>query len=450
MKEAYDYLLNKCSFNENESLVVAVSGGPDSMALLHLLIKLREKININIICAHVNHNVRKESDKEKVFVEKYCKKNNVIFEYMKIKNYGDDNFHNEARNIRYKFFEEVMKKHNSKVLLTAHHGDDLIETILMRIVRGSTIKGYAGFSKEAIINDYRIIRPLIFCTKSEIELYDKENKLLYVTDASNEKDKYTRNRYRHNILPFLKQEDKNVNKKFLKYSETLLEYSNYIDKLMLSDFDKIYSNNKLNIKLFLDKDYVIQKRIINYIFELIYSDDLNLINDSHIDLLSKLINSKKPNSKIELPNNIIATKEYDYIYFTNSQDDETSQIDLNFKKPLENNTELSNMLFLYTDNEQDNSNYVCRLNSKEISLPLYIRYKKDGDIMYVKGMIGKKKIKDIFINEKISIIDRRKWAVIIDSNDNIVWLPGLKKSKYNKEKFEKYDIIIKCVNKEEK
>lgn len=450
MKEAYDYLLNKCSFNENESLIVAVSGGPDSMALLHLLIKVRKTININIVCAHVNHNVRKESNKEKIFVEKYCKKNNVIFEYMKIKDYGDDNFHNEARTIRYKFFEEIMNKYNSKVLLTAHHGDDLIETILMRIVRGSTIKGYAGFSKDSIINGYRIIRPLVFCTKAEIELYDKENKVPYVTDLSNEKDKYTRNRYRHSILPFLKKEDQNVNKKFLKYSETLLEYSNYIDKIMLSDFDKIYSNNKLSIKLYLEKDNIIQKRILNYIFELIYSNDLNLINDSHIDIVNKLIVSKKPNSSLELPNSVIAVREYEYVHFTKTQSDEVSQQVFKTKVLLENNTEVNNMKFIYIDNEQDNSNYVCRLNSKEINLPLYIRYKKDGDIMYVKGMLGKKKIKDIFINEKISIFDRNKWPIIVDSNDNIVWLPGLKKSKYNKEKFEKYDIIIKCVKKEEK
>lgn len=450
MKEAYEYLLNNCSFCENEFLVVGVSGGPDSMALLHLLIKLRKKININIVCAHVNHNVRKESDKEKEFVEKFCKTNNVIFEYMKIKKYSDDNFHNEARNIRYKFFEDLMDKYHSKTLLTAHHGDDLIETILMRIVRGSTIKGYAGFSKDSIINGHRVIRPLVFCTKSEIELYNKENKIPYVIDSSNEKDKYTRNRFRHNILPFLKKEDKNVNKKFLKYSETLLEYSNYIDKTMLSDFNMIYCDNKLNIKLYLEKDNVIQKRIINYIFELIYSDDLNLINDSHIDIVNKLINSKKPNSIVELPNGIIVTREYECVYFTNKANDNASQKDLDLKILLENNAELNNRKFVYVDNEKDNSNYVCRLSSKEINLPLYIRNKNDGDIMYVKGMIGKKKIKDIFINEKISTIDRIKWPVVIDSNDNIVWLPGLKKSKYNKEKFEKYDIIIKCVNKEEK
>jgi len=450
MKEAYDYLLNKCAFHENDYLIVGVSGGPDSMALLHLLIKLREKININIVCAHVNHGIRKESAKEKIFVEKYCKSNNVIFEYMKIKKYGDDNFHNEARSIRYKFFEEIIKKYNSKVLLTAHHGDDLIETILMRIVRGSTIRGYAGFSKETMINGYRIIRPLVFCTKSDIEEYNKENKIKFVTDLSNEKDKYTRNRYRHNILPFLKKEDKNANKKFLKYSETLLEYSNYIDKIMLSDFDKIYSNNKLNIDLYLKKENVIQKRIVNYIFELLYADDLNLINDSHFELINKIIYSKKPNSIIELPNNIIARREYDVIVFANVSSDNVSPNDLNSKIPLENNTEFNNFKFVYTDNEKNNSNYICRLNSKEISLPLYIINKKDGDIMYVKGMLGKKKLKDIFINEKISMPDRVKWPVVVDSNDNIVWLPGLKKSKYNKEKLEKYDIIIKCVNKEEK
>jgi len=219
---------------------------------------------------------------------------------------------------------------------------------------------------------------------------------------------------------------------------------------MLFDFDKIYFDNKLDIDQYLKKDNIIQKRIINYIFELIYNDDLNLINDSHIDIVNKLINNKKPNSTAELPNSIIARREYGYVHFTNKQNDTLSQNIINHKILLENNSEVNNMQFTYIDNEQDNSNYICRLNSSEVTFPLYIRNKKDGDIMYVKGMLGKKKLKDIFINEKISILDRSKWPVVVDSNDNIIWLPGLKKSKYNKEKFEKYDIIIKCVNKEEK
>ena len=110
-----------------------------------------------------------------VWLEGFCKENNVVFEKMIINNYGDDNFHNEARNFRYNFFEGLVHKYGAKYLMTAHHGDDLMETILMRIVRGSTLGGYAGFRKISCHGDYSIVRPLVYMTKDELLNYDKDN-----------------------------------------------------------------------------------------------------------------------------------------------------------------------------------------------------------------------------------------------------------------------------------
>ena len=136
MNEAYKYL-DKLIKNDDK-VVVATSGGPDSMALLHLVMQVRKQKNMQIICAHVNHNTgRIGQQEEQEYVKNYCEKNNLIFETMKIENYSDDNFENEARNKRYEYFNKLIKKYNASYLFTAHHGDDLIETILMRIVRGS-------------------------------------------------------------------------------------------------------------------------------------------------------------------------------------------------------------------------------------------------------------------------------------------------------------------------
>ena len=219
MKQALEYL--KKLLKKDDSVVVGVSTGPDSMALLYLLMEVRKKININIVCAHVNHNVRAESKDEAIFLEDYCMKNNIVFEAMKIEKYGDDNFHNEARTIRYEFFEGLVKKYSAIYLMTAHHGDDLMETILMRLVRGSTLRGYGGFDTCIDKGSYKIVRPLIYATKDEIEEFDKEKDIPYFVDSSNKKDKYTRNRFRHVVLPFLKEEDKNVHEKFIKFSKTL-------------------------------------------------------------------------------------------------------------------------------------------------------------------------------------------------------------------------------------
>ena len=214
MKDVDEYLNNL--LKPSDVVVLGCSGGPDSMCLLDKLIKIRKSMNLVIVVAHVNHNVRRESAQELCFLKNYCEKSNVFFESMKIEKYGDDNFHNEARTIRYGFFDDIVNKYNANYLMTAHHGDDLIETVLMRIVRGSTLSGYCGFNILIDKDTYKLVRPLIYVTKDEINLYNQKNNVPYVLDKSNFKTKYTRNRYRKNVLPFLKNEDKNVHKKFLK------------------------------------------------------------------------------------------------------------------------------------------------------------------------------------------------------------------------------------------
>jgi tRNA(Ile)-lysidine synthase len=205
VKEVYDYLIKDLGLKIGDTVVVGVSGGPDSMALLHILKEVKKETDIYIVCAHVNHNVRKESEEEKTFLEKYCDNNQIYFESMKIEEYGDDNFHNEARSKRYAYFTKIVKKFGARYLFTAHHADDLIETILMRISRGSSLKGYGGFLKRIDMGAYEIIRPFITITKDEILEYNRENKVKYVEDASNKKDKYTRNRYRNMYYLFLNQ-----------------------------------------------------------------------------------------------------------------------------------------------------------------------------------------------------------------------------------------------------
>ena len=217
MQNVYDYLLNDLVLKDGDIIVLGNSYGPDSMALLDILLKIKKKKNISIIVAHVNHNVRKESAKEKEDIEQFCLKNELVFESMIIEQYGDDNFENEARNIRYNFFEDLIHKYKANYLFTAHHGDDLIETVLMRISRGSTLKGYSGFSKLIDMGDYKIVRPMIFVTKEEIIEYNDKNKVPYAIDKTNLENEHTRNRYRHMVLPFLKKEDPNIHHIHLKF-----------------------------------------------------------------------------------------------------------------------------------------------------------------------------------------------------------------------------------------
>lgn len=437
MNDVYNYMDSFLS--DSDTIVLGCSGGPDSMCLLSLLLKLRKVKNLSIICAHVDHNVRDESSFERKWLSDFCVKNNIPFESMVIENYGDDNFENEARNIRYNYFEELIKKYDAKYLMTAHHGDDLIETILMKIVRGSNLSGYSGFKMVVDNGFYKIVRPLITVTKEEIIEYNEKHKIDYVIDKTNFLDIHTRNRYRKVVLPFLKSEDASVHGRFLKYSRTLQMYDDYINGQMKSQLDKVYQDGKIIVDKFLELDYLIALKIIHYLLEEFYDDDMVLISDVHAELIIDLIKSSKANSSVYLPNSVKAVKNYNSVSIKR----ETEQID-KYEIEISNYVSLPNgKVIEAVSSSSVNDNNYCRLCKKDVCFPLIVRTRRSGDKMYVKGLGGSKKLKDIFIDMKIPIWQRDIWPVVVDSKDNIVWIPGVKKSKFDVAKNKNCDIILR-------
>ena len=440
MKESIDFIKNYVI--EDDYVVCATSGGVDSMTLLYLLTIIRKSININIICAHINHNLREESKEEFEFVKDYCAKNNIIFEGKIFEKNISGNLESEFRKRRYKFFDRVVNKYNAKYLFTAHHGDDLIETILMRMVRGSSIDGYSGFEKVTKRNNYYILRPLIFYTKQDIYSFAQEKGIEYREDKTNESDNYTRNRYRKYILPKLKDENKLVHKKFIKFSEELDGASKFINKYVDNLLNKYYSNNVLDITYLINEEDYILKKVIYSVLYKVYKENINEINDQNITSIMKIIRSKKPNLSIDLKNNIIAVKKYNNLEIKNKIEEKDYKIKLDSTIK----TRFGNISIIPSSNLTNN--YICYLNSNEIKLPLYIRNRKQGDFIEVLGLNGKKKVKDIFIDEKINKEDRNSYPILVDSNDTILWIPGIKKSKYDRLKTGKYDIIVWCTKEE--
>lgn len=427
----------KSEIPNNVSIVVATSGGPDSMVLLTLLSTVKKEKNLKIICAHVNHKLRKESEKEAQMVKEYCTKSNIIFEYKEINHY-QGNTENYAREKRYEFFEHLIKKYQATYLLTAHHGDDLTETIIMRLIRGSSLKGYAGFSEITKKNNYKIFRPLITKTKEEILNYAINNQIPYALDKTNDSDDFTRNRIRKYILPHLKNENKNVHLKFLEFSKTLSETDIYFKAQLDKIIPTIYKENQLNIEIFLNEDPLIQKKIIAYILEKTYQKSINLIKDIHVNNILSTIKSKKPNQSLNLPNNKVFIKSYNNAWIEENKTPEDYDYILKEKINLANNH-----IIEIIDDINDTSNYVTKINSKEIHLPIHVRTKKDGDKLILKGLNKTKKIKDIFIDEKIPQIKRNSWPILTDDKGEIIWLPGLKKTKFDRSKDQNYDIIIR-------
>ena len=434
MDKSVDFI--KKNIENNSTVVVAVSSGPDSMALLSLLLKIRSEKNLKIVVGHIHHNLREESDEEFEFTKKYALDNNCEFESIKFEKYNTNSIENEARERRYQFFEEIINKYNSKYLLTAHHGDDLIETILMRLTRGSSLNGYSGFKKISKRNGYIILRPLIFYTKENILKYLEKNGIPYRIDKTNFSKKYTRNRYRLDILPLLKKEDKDVHKKYLKFSEEIEEVNSFLEKYINGVYDKVVNKNMINISLLKNEDsYIIKQIIYKYLF-MLYKEDISLIESKHIDIIINFILYNKSNLELTLPNKIIMQKSYDVLMIKNEVFSD------NYKIELKRETKFPLGKIVALDDTDITDNYVCHLDSKSIRFPLYVRNKKDGDTIEVLNLNGRKKIKDIFIDEKIEKDIRISYPVVVDSDDNILWIPGLKKSKYDGLKTGKYDIIL--------
>ena len=353
-----DNLITSLDLNDDEYIVIGVSTGPDSMALLNLLMK---NIDKKIVCAHINHSVRKESNEEAKYLENYCKDHNLIFEYYKIDSYEQNNFENEARTKRYAFYEETLKKYHSHTLFLAHHGDDLIETVLMKIIRGSNLEGYAGIKTYSNLSNYRIIRPLLSITKEDIIKYNTINNIKYFTDNTNEDTSYTRNRIRKNILPLLKKENPDVHKSFLKYSNTIQEYYNYIEDYTKKIIKEKYNSHTINIEEFKKEHLFIQKNIIYYILSEIYQNKDNIIKESHVTSIINLINNNKPNSFLNLPQNYQAKKIYktlniDKINTNSSTKEYLIQVE---NKPIN----IDKIEIKKIDNTFEDGNNICRLNS---------------------------------------------------------------------------------------
>lgn len=423
MKEIINNL--KLHLKESDTIIVACSTGPDSMCLVSLIMSLN--IKLNIIIAHVNHKVRLQSDEEYEYLENYCKENNLMFEGLILNNLSTKNFEANARSERYKFFKELKEKYNAKYILTAHHGDDQIETILMRIIRGSNLSGYAGIK----LIDKDFYRPLLLTDKEHILVYLKENNIKYYVDVTNDEDSHTRNKLRHHVLPFFKKYS-NITNKFIKFSNELNEYDNFVKDYINNN--KLISNNIIDLNKLNKESTFIQRKTIELLISDIQAKDLLDISDNVTKEILNIINSDKPNVQINLNNGYIFIKEYNKGYIIKQNiNKETYEIF--------NNLYEDENYIIKKNNTLKSDNFTLRLDSNDIKLPLIIRTRQSGDKIEMNNL-GHKKIKDILIDEKVPKNERDNILLVTDSNNEILWIVGLKKSKFDKPINKKYDIIL--------
>lgn len=317
-KEVLETIKKYNMLSNNDKVVVAVSGGPDSMALLNILYNLKNELNIELYVAHVNHMIRSVADSETAYVKQFCEDRSIKCYIKKIdvlKRAELDKISTEeaGRNVRYDFFEEVYKKINADKIAIAHNANDNAETILMNIIRGTGISGLKGI--EPVRAD-KYIRPLIETKRAEIEEYCKNKELNPKYDESNYENIYTRNKIRNLLIPYIKEEfNPNIIESLNKLSNLAMVENKYIDKLVLKEYEKIVKkdfNNEstnqeiiLNLKEFNILDNFMKNKIIMYsVFKLFGTT--KGIEKKHIEdivkLCSRNIGNKflTPNKKIKI------------------------------------------------------------------------------------------------------------------------------------------------------
>ncbi|WP_026593126.1 tRNA lysidine(34) synthetase TilS [Bacillus sp. UNC437CL72CviS29] len=428
---------------EHSTIVVGVSGGPDSLALLYYLLEKREEKELKIVVAHVDHMFRgDESYKDLQFVEKLCQKIGVICETIRInvsqyqQQYGM-NAQVAARECRYAFLERIMRKYGALYVALGHHGDDQVETILMRLVRGSTPKGYAGIAVKRPFHNGYLIRPLLAVTKEEINAYCNRLGITPRMDPSNEKEVYTRNRLRKHVLPYLKEENSHVHEKFQNFSMLMQEDEAYLQELAFEKMNKVITkkSNKhivLSIPAFESMPMPLQRRgiqlILNYLYEYKIPSSLSSI---HIDKVIAFFKRTQPSGSLDFPSDLKIVRTYEECSFRFKQEivfPFSQVLSVPGAVTLANGDELVAEVNEEIPSNMNETVFVAKYN--DISYPLHIRSRENGDRMSIQGMSGTKKIKAIFIEAKVPKEKREEWPIVCDARGNIIWVPLLKRSAF--------------------
>jgi tRNA(Ile)-lysidine synthase len=426
---------------DGDSILAAVSGGPDSLSLLYFLNKYKRLWRAKVTAVCVDHMFRAEqSYEELLFVKKTCEEMDIPFfgERVNVQAFLEE--HNAglqegAREIRYSLFGRLVKEEGFTKLAFGHHGDDQVETILMRMTKGSSGMAKVGIPVKRGFHDAVIIRPLLSLSKQEILSYCSENGLHPRIDPSNEKQDYTRNRFRQEVLPFLKNENPQAHLKFQQFSEETAEDEVFLLGLAKEKMGSVLTKTEdeaiVDIQAFRPMPLPLQRRVIHLILNYLYKDRPSSLSSIHIQDVLAIIMKDSPSLSLNLPGNLKAIRSYNQCTFRFEGRTEGSG-DFCYTLNIGERIELPDQrAFALQEAEFQPIHADSVIFQKgSVAFPLRIRTRKPGDRMKVKGLNGTKKVKDIFIDEKIPVRLRDTWPIVEDDNGNILWIPNLKLSDF--------------------
>lgn len=466
-KKVYEFIKKESLIVPGEKLILAVSGGSDSVALLHSIYHLKEKLKIKkIIIAHMNHLLRgKESDRDENFVKKLAGffKLEIEISKLDIKKMAlldinrKESIESVAHKYRMIFLKDVANKYKASKILTAHNKNDLAETILMWLSRGTGILGAKGILP---ING-NIVRPLLDMSKKEIMDYVKKNKIVFVKDSSNDKLDYTRNAFRHNVLPEIEKVYSGVVNNLSKFSKIIRLDDDYLD----NEADKIYkteikqvNENTFFLPISIFKIYhkSLLNRIIIKIFNKLVKQNRNALSYYHVNSIYELL-EKTGEKEINFPMGIKVKKDSTGFFIgetvkvfkidTENYEDKILKLQVPGKAVLNDfGLEIDIKLVQNTSSIQakikDNKNLMF-LNYEKIMLPLYVRKVQQGDKFKPLGAPGTKKLSDYFTDKKIPPSKRWNKLLIEDRKQVLGILEDTIDEKYRVDEKSKILLRIK-------
>ena len=439
-------------------ILIACSGGVDSMALLHFFGRYREVFNVDIGAVHVDHMLRGEASMaDGQLVQSFCEQLSIPFYGGKVPvpellAQAGGNVQTICREGRYAFFDEIMKKYDYNTLATGHHAEDQLETVLMQITKGNSPLGMPIQRK---FNEGRLIRPFLPTDKSALYTYAKEHSIPFREDPSNEEDAYMRNRFRHHIVPHIMKENAAVVKNIMPLTEALQEDESFLQQLTKEHVEShvsLLQNGypSMRVKAFCDMPTALQRRAIPLLLNYLYEQENNAIFYKS-DLIRQLLDhlqSNEGNTSIDLPGGFQFIRSYDRFSLEPKQVTQKKRMIL----PQGEKVWWGPHTWLYWEDirrvENDvfmEAKEIAYFNLPKASFPLAIRQRETGDRILLKGMTNAKKVSRLFIDEKVSRALRDQLPVIVTSEDEVCAIPGLRYgSNFTKQKIteSKYIFVV--------
>lgn len=445
-KRVFEYIRQYELCHAGDRLLVACSGGADSMALLHYLYQQQENLGIFVSAVHVNHMLRGEDAYgDRRFVEEFCKERNIPVYAIDIPipsilEEERGNMQAVCRRERYAYFKQVMLNENYTKLVVAHQADDQIESVLMALIRGSHDIGMQGIKRRRLFANGELIRPFLSVTRADIQEYLEAYNQDYREDSSNKKDSYTRNRMRHHVVPLLRNENPKVAEAVMHYTEKVQADEELLQSLAEQALEDVLTEKqhdlwKININAFQYKPLALQRRIILLLLKYLYKDTINVQSYTLWNSILKLTQTTAGNAIIDLPKGAKAIRQYDELILINTEVNDLVQLPT--KLQFGHWTYLPNNLRVYIGNvdgiipQDTTSQAKCYfVNSESFAQPLHIRGRKDGDRIQLLGANVQKRISRLFIDDKIPLALREDWPIIITNDNEVIAVPGLRVSSY--------------------